>query len=128
MATVKEVKESACAGTGTAAISAASNGTSVGVLALVRTRRFSEPLSTCADEAGIHCPNPRLAKMVIRVMGRETSLLCHFEAEGVSNCLEAAATDLGVETVAGKGDARQTNGSASGKADEGPRESTACAR
>ena len=27
-----------------------------------------------------------------------------------------------------RGDARQTNGSASGKADEGPRESTACAR
>ena len=52
------------------AISTANNG----VLALVRTRWFSKPLSICTDEAGVLCPNPRLAGRVIRVMGREILL------------------------------------------------------
>ena len=50
-------------------------------------------------------------------------IVSHLESEGVPNCLETSATDLGIETAAGKGDVRQTSGNASGKADEGPRES-----
>ena len=40
------------------AINTANNGTIAGVLALVRTRWFSKPLSVCSDEAGVRCPNP----------------------------------------------------------------------
>ena len=50
------------------------NGTSAGVLALVRTRWFSKPLSICTDETGVLCHNPRLAGRVKRVMGREVLL------------------------------------------------------
>ena len=56
------------------------NGTSAGVLALVRKRSFSKPLSLCSDDTGILCPNSRLAGRVIRVMGREILLLtAYFE-------------------------------------------------
>ena len=48
----KEARKFSWAGTGSAAIGTASNGTSVGV----RTRWFSKPLSTCTDEAGVLCP------------------------------------------------------------------------
>ena len=68
------------AGTGSAAISTARNGTSAGVLALVRTRWVSKPLSTCTDEDGVLCPNPRLTGRVIRVMSREILLFtAYFE-------------------------------------------------
>ena len=41
---------------------------------------FSKPLSICSDDAGILCPNSRLAGRVIRVMGREILLLtAYFE-------------------------------------------------
>ena len=63
----KEARIFSWAGTGSAAISTANNGASAGVLALVRTRWFSKPLSICT--CGI-APNPRLAGRVIRVMGR----------------------------------------------------------
>ena len=56
-----EARQFSWAGTGSAAISTASNGTSAGVLALVRTRWFSKPLSICTDGAGVPCPDPRLA-------------------------------------------------------------------
>ena len=56
-----EARKFSLAGTGSAAISTASNGTSAGVLALVRTQWFSKPLSICTDEAGVLCTNPRLA-------------------------------------------------------------------
>ena len=53
----------------------------------------------------------------------ENLIVGHLGAEGVPICPGAAATDLEIETAAGKRrDARQTNGSASGKADEGPGE------
>ena len=41
---------------------------------MVRTRWFSKPLSICIDEAGVLCPNPRLAGRVIRVICREILL------------------------------------------------------
>ena len=72
MVAVKEARKSAWAGT---AISTTSNGACAGVLALVRTCWFSKPLSFCTDEAGVLCPNPRLAGWVIRVTGREILLL-----------------------------------------------------
>ena len=76
----KEARIFSWAGTGSAAISTASHGTSAGVLALVRSRWFSKPLPFCTDEAGVLCPNPRLAGRVIRVMGREILLLtAYFE-------------------------------------------------
>ena len=76
----KEARKISWAGTGSAATSTASNCTSAGVLALVRTRWFSKPLSICTDEAGFFCPNPRLAGRVIRVMGREILLFtAYFE-------------------------------------------------
>ena len=54
--------------------------TTARVLALVRKRWFSKPLSICRDDAGILCPNSRLAGRVIRVMGREILLLtAYFE-------------------------------------------------
>ena len=59
---------------GRVAISTANNGTSAGVLALVRTRWFSKHLSISTDEAGVLCPSPRLAGRVIRVMCREILL------------------------------------------------------
>ena len=58
----KEARKFSSAGTGSAAISTASSGTSAGV----RTRWFSKPLSICTDEAGVLCSNPRLAGWVIR--------------------------------------------------------------
>ena len=36
---------------------------------------FQALLSICTDEAGVLCPNPRLAGRVIRVMGREILLV-----------------------------------------------------
>ena len=72
MSAAKEARKFSWAGTGSGAISTASNGTSAGVLALVRTRWFSTPSSICTDETGILCPNPRLAG---RITGRETLLL-----------------------------------------------------
>ena len=57
---VTEARKSSWAGTGCAAITTANNGTSAGVLALVRTRWSSKPLSTRTDEAGVLCTNPRL--------------------------------------------------------------------
>ena len=72
----KEARKFSWAGTGSAAISTASNGTSAGV----RTRWFSKPLSMCTDEAGVLCTNPRLAGRVIRVIGREMLMFtAHFE-------------------------------------------------
>ena len=68
MTAAKEARKFSWAGTGIAAINTASNGTSAGVLALVRTRWFSKHLSICTDEAGVLCPNPRLAGRVTRVM------------------------------------------------------------
>ena len=50
---VKEARKSAWAGTGSAGISTANNGTSATVLTLVRNRGHSKPLSICADEAGV---------------------------------------------------------------------------
>ena len=75
----KEARKFTWAGTGSEAISTASNGTSAGVLALVRTRWFSKPLSICADAAGVLCPTPRLAGRVIWVMGREILMTAYFE-------------------------------------------------
>ena len=57
----QEARQFSWAGPGSAAISTASNGTSAGVLALVRTRWFSKPFSICTDGAGVPCPDPRLA-------------------------------------------------------------------
>ena len=77
---VTEAKKSGWAGTGSAATNTVNNGTSAGVLTLVRKRWFSKPLSICSDDAGILCPNSRLAGRVIRVMGREILLLtAYFE-------------------------------------------------
>ena len=45
-------------------MSTANNGTSAGVLALVRTRWFSKFLSICTDEAGVLCTNPRLVLLL----------------------------------------------------------------
>ena len=53
----KGARKFSWAGTGSAAISTASNGTSAGVLAFVRTRWFPKPLSFCTDEAGALCTN-----------------------------------------------------------------------
>ena len=76
----KEARKFSWAGTGSAAISTANNGTSAGVLALVRSRWFSEPLFVCTDETGVLCPNPRLAGRVIRFEGREILLItAYFE-------------------------------------------------
>ena len=74
-----EARKSSWAGTGSAAISTANNGANAGVLASVRT-----PLSICTDEAGVFCPNPRLAERVIRVMGREMSLLTALVSAAIS--------------------------------------------
>ena len=71
---LKKARKFSWAGTGSAAISTARNDTSAGVLALVRTRWFTKPLSMCTDEAGVLCPTRRLAGRVIRVMGREILL------------------------------------------------------
>ena len=80
MAAVKEARKSAWAGTGGAAICTANNGTSAGVPALVRTRWHPKPFSTCTDEAGVLCRNPRLAERVIRVTSRDILLLtAYFE-------------------------------------------------
>ena len=76
--TAEEARKSSWAGSGSAAVSTANNGTCAGVLALVRTRWFSKPLSICTDEAGVLCPNPRLAGRVIGVMGREILLLAAY--------------------------------------------------
>ena len=70
-----EARKSARAGTGSAAISTANNGTNAGVLALARNRWYSKPWSICTDEAGVPCPNPRLAERVIRFMGRKIMVL-----------------------------------------------------
>ena len=76
----KEARKFSWAGTGSAATSTASKGTSAGVLALVRTRWFSKPLSTGIDEAGFLRPNPRLTGRVIRVICREILLFtAYFE-------------------------------------------------
>ena len=80
---VKEARKFSWAGAGSAATSTASNGTSAGVLALIRTCWFSKPLSICIDEAGFLCPNPRLAGRVIRVMGREILLFTAFSEHSV---------------------------------------------
>ena len=80
MIAAKEARKFSWAGTGSAATSTASNGTSAGVLTLVRSRWFSKPLSICIDEAGFLCPNPRLAGRVIHVMGREILLFTFFRA------------------------------------------------
>ena len=94
----EEARKFSWAGTGSAAISTANKGTSVGVLALVRSCRFSKPLSFCTDEAGVLCTNPRLAGSVTRVMGRKillrtayfehsvgfrSDISCHFDARRV---------------------------------------------
>ena len=80
LSAVTEAKKSGWAGTGSAATNTVINGTSAGVLALVRKRWFSKPLSICSDDAGILCQNSRLAGRVIRVMGREILLLtAYFE-------------------------------------------------
>ena len=76
----KEARKFSLADTGSAAVSTANDGTSAGVLALVRTRWFSKLLSICTDETGVLCPNPRLAGRVIRVLGREIMLFtAYFE-------------------------------------------------
>ena len=75
LSAVTEAKKSGWAGTGSAATNTVNNGTSAGVLTLVRKRWFSKPLSICSDDAGILCPNPQLAGRVIRVMGKEILLL-----------------------------------------------------
>ena len=80
LSAVTEAKKSGWSGAGSAATNTANNGTSAGVLTLVRKRWFSKPLSICSDDAGILCPSPRLAGRVIRVMGREILLLtAYFE-------------------------------------------------
>ena len=80
LSAVAEARKSGWAGTGSAATNTVNNSTSAGVLALVRKRWFSKPLSTCSADAGILCPNPRQAGRVIRVMGRENLLLtAYFE-------------------------------------------------
>ena len=80
LSAVTEAKKFGLAGTGSAATNTVNNGTSAGVLALVRKRWFSKPLSISSDDAGILCPNSRLAGTVIRVMGREILLLtAYFE-------------------------------------------------
>ena len=76
----EEARTSSRSGTSSAAINTANDGTSAGVLALVRTCWFSKPLSVCTDEAGVLYPNPRLAGSVIRAMGKEILLLtAYFE-------------------------------------------------
>ena len=71
------------AGTGSAAISTANNGTSAGILALVRTRWFSKPLSVSTDQAGVLCSIPRLAGRVILVKGREILLFTAYFEDSV---------------------------------------------
>ena len=71
LSAVTEAKKSGWIGTGSAATNTVNNGTSAGVLALVPKRWLSKSLSICSDDAGILCPNSRLAGRVIRVMGRE---------------------------------------------------------
>ena len=84
---VTEARKSSWAGTGCAAITTANNGTSAGVLALVRTRWSSKPLSTRTDEAGVLCTNPRLVVRVIRVVGREMlQLTAYFEHSAGFRC------------------------------------------
>ena len=80
LVTAAKARKFSWAGTGSPAISTASNGTSAGVLALVRTRSFSKPLSICTDEAGVLCPNKRLAGRVIRVEGRDFHVYSLFRA------------------------------------------------
>ena len=80
LSAVTEANKSGWSGAGSAATNIVNNGTSAGVLTLVRKRWFSKPLSICSDDAGILCPSPRLAGRVIRVMGREILLLtAYFE-------------------------------------------------
>ena len=79
----KEARTFSWAGTGSAAISTANNGTSKGTLALVRTRWFSKPLSISTDQAGVLCPIPRLAGRVIRVKGREILLFTAYFEDSV---------------------------------------------
>ena len=79
----KEAKTFSRASTSNAAISTAKNGTSVGVFALVRTRWFSEPLSTCADETGFLCSNPQMARRVRRVMGWKILLFTAYFKDSV---------------------------------------------
>ena len=61
----------------------ANNGTSAGVLALVRRRWYSKPQAVCTDEAGVLYPNPRMVARVIRVMGTEIMLLTAYFAHSV---------------------------------------------
>ena len=70
-----EARKFSWAGTGSAAVNTAKNGTSAGVLASVRTRWFSKHLSTCIDDTGVLGSNPRLAGRVVRDMGREILLI-----------------------------------------------------
>ena len=83
MASVMEARKSAWARTGSAAISTANNGTSAGVLALVRRRWYSNPQAVCTDEAGVLYTNPRMVARVIRVMGTEIMLLTAYFAHSV---------------------------------------------
>ena len=84
LSAVTEAKKSGWAGTGSATKNTVNYGTSAGVLALVRKRWFSKHLSICRDDAGILCPNSRLAGRVIRVMGREILLLTAYFEHSVS--------------------------------------------
>ena len=79
----KEARTFSWAGTGSAAISTANNGTSKGTLALFRTRWFSKPLSFSTDQAGVLWPIPRLAGRVIRVKGREILLFTAYFEDSV---------------------------------------------
>ena len=77
----KKARKFSWAGTGSAAINTASNGTSAGVLALVRTRWFSKPLAICTDEARFSLPQPTIGREgSCGVEGREILLFtAYFE-------------------------------------------------
>ena len=90
MTAVKEAKQSAWAGAGTAAISTT-----------LQVREFSHWSATgsppnlcafiCTDEAGALCPNPRLAGRVIRVTGSEILLLTAYFEHSVELRIEIHA-------------------------------------
>ena len=66
-----------------ALISTVNNGTSAGVVASVRNRWYSNPLSTRTNEDRVLCPNPRLAGRVMRVMGREIQVVTAYVEHSV---------------------------------------------
>ena len=70
LSAVTEAKKSGWAGTGSAATNTVNNGTSAGVLALVRKRWFSKPLSICRKGHTRHGQGDFVAHSVFRALSR----------------------------------------------------------